>query len=168
MTFKVASPHDATVAGQFYPIDLCMDGKCTGGDVYRWNIGNCNPNLYGPGDWIATETGNMIGPTKQGMKDLIDQDPDAYWDADCMCVKGSIFGAGKSPRIGYIPLHDPRIPLDSGKMSIQIVKIIAVFLENQSASGDIVGRFMRVQAPGEQCPPGQSSGGYVFNLSLIR
>ena len=170
MRFKVADPNDASEPGQFYPIDLCQgeDAKgCPGADNYRWNIANCNPNFYGPTDWVKTENGNMIGPTKQGMGDLIDLDPNAYWDSDCMCVKGSAFGAGKSPRIGFIPLHDPRIPLDSGKMSIQIVKIIAVFFE-QVEGRDVMARFIRVQAPGEQCPPGQQGAGYVFNLSLIR
>jgi hypothetical protein len=167
MRFKVANPQDASAPGQFYPIDLCFEGKCTGGDVYRWNIANCNPTLYGPGDWIDTENGNMIGPTGQGLEELIAQDPGAEWDADCQCVTGSAFGAGKSPRIGYIPLHDPRIPLDSGKMAIQIVKIIAVFFEEVQGR-DVMARFIRVQAPGEQCAPGQGGGGYVFNLSLIR
>jgi len=167
MRFKVANPHEASAPGQLYPIDLCFEGQCTGGAVYRWNIANCNPTLYGPGDWIDTENGNMIGPTGQGLEDLIAQDPGARWEDDCQCIKGSAFGAGKSPRIGYIPLHDPRIPLDSGKMQIQIVKIIAVFFE-QVQGRDVMARFIRVQAPGEQCAPGQGGANYVFNLSLIR
>ena len=170
MRFKVANPHDASEPGQFYPIDLCQDPAdrtCSGAANYSWNIANCNPNLYGPGDWVNTENGNMIGPTGQGLEELIAQDPGAQWGADCECITGSAFGAGKSPRIGFIPLHDPRIPLNSGKMAIQIVKIIAVFFE-QVQGRDVMARFIRVQAPGEQCAPGQGGGNYVFNLSLIR
>jgi len=170
MRFKVADPNDASEPGQFYPIDLCQgeDAKgCPGADNYRWNIANCNPNFYGPTDWVKTENGNMIGPTGQGLRELIAQDPTAYWDEGCQCVLGSKFSGSSSPRIGFIPLHDPRIPLNSGKMSIQIVKIIAVFFE-QVEGRDVMARFIRVQAPGEQCPPGQQGAGYVFNLSLIR
>ena len=170
MRFKVADPNDASQPGQFYPIDLCQgeDAKgCPGADNYRWNIANCNPNLYSPGDWVKTENGNMIGPTAQGLRDLIEQDPTARWDEGCQCVVDSKFSGTTSPRIGFIPLHDPRIPLDTGKMSIQIVKIIAVFFE-QVEGRDVMARFIRVQAPGEQCPPGQQGAGYVFNLSLIR
>ena len=39
----------------------------TGGDDYRNNIANCNPNVFQIGDTIPTEQGNMIGPTKQGV-----------------------------------------------------------------------------------------------------
>ena len=51
----------------------------TGASRYRWNIANCNPTAYGPGDTLVSETGDMKGPTGQGMKDLIAQDPGAYW-----------------------------------------------------------------------------------------
>jgi hypothetical protein len=170
MRFKVADPNDASMPGQFYPIDLCQgeDARnCPGANNYEWNIANCNPRFYKPGDWVKTENGNMIGPTGQGLRDLIAQDPTAAWSDGCQCVVNSKFSGTSSPRIGFIPLHDPRIPLDSGKMSIQIVKIIAVFFE-QVEGRDVMARFIRVQAPGEQCPPGQQGGGYVFNLSLIR
>jgi hypothetical protein len=118
------------------------------------------------GDLLATENGNMVGPTKQGVKELMDKDPDAYWDSDCKCVKSPIFAENKSPRIVFIPLHDPRIPLAPGKMDIKVAKIIAMFLEGQNGGGDVVGRFMKVQAPGQIGPPG--GPGYLFNLSLIR
>ena len=32
------------------------------------------------GQLFDSEPGNMVGPTKQGMDDLIDRDPNAYWD----------------------------------------------------------------------------------------
>ena len=32
------------------------------------------------GDLLLMEPGNMVGPTTQGIEDLIAQDPDAYWD----------------------------------------------------------------------------------------
>jgi hypothetical protein len=168
MRFKVANPHEASAPGQLYPNDLCFEGQCTGGAVYRWNIANCNPTLCGPGDWVDTENGNMIGPTMQGLEELIAQDPGAQWDADCECITGSAFGAGKSPRIGLVPLHDPRIPLDSGRMQIQIVKIVAVFFEEVQGRDAMI-RFIRAQAPGgARCAPGSGGGGYLYDCPTAR
>ena len=48
----------------------------------------------------------MVGPTIQGINDLIDQDPGARWDSSCDCVVGSKFGS-HSPRVFPIPLYDP-------------------------------------------------------------
>jgi hypothetical protein len=81
-------------------------------------------------------------------------------------VKSPLFDVNKSPRIVYIPLHDPRIPLAPGKMDIKVVKIIAMFLEGVDGASSVTGRFMKVQAPGHIGPPG--GPGYLFNLSLIR
>ena len=52
-------------------------GPITGGDKYRENIASCNGLPIEIGDTLTTEPGNMIGPTKQGVEDLIALDPDA-------------------------------------------------------------------------------------------
>jgi hypothetical protein len=166
LTLKAGTPSGTSVASQYYAIDLpSEDNSDTGADRYRNNIANCNHLQVSLGDRLWTENGNMTGPTVQGMRDLIAQDPSAYWDDACKCVK-SQYGS-KSPRVVYLPLHDPRIPLEQGKQTIQIAKIVGFFLEAIRGDGTVVGRLMKVQAPGQQCPPGQTSGGFVFNLSLI-
>ena len=53
---------------------------------------------------MTPEPGNMVGPTTQGIDDLIAQDPTAYWDEDTNSVD-SPYGTG-SPRIFPIPLYD--------------------------------------------------------------
>jgi hypothetical protein len=77
----------------------------TGADDYRGNIAGCNPTVVHQRDVIAQEPGNMVGPTNQGIDDLLAQDPNAYWDVNCPCVKGSAFAS--SPRVFPIPLFDP-------------------------------------------------------------
>ena len=77
----------------------------TGGDFYRENIANCNTTVMRSGDKIIQEPGNKMGPTVQGIWDLVNKDPDAWWDNTCMCVKGSRFKM--SPRVFPIPLYDP-------------------------------------------------------------
>ena len=76
-----------------------------GGEFYRENIATCNQSLMRWGQTIIQEPGDKMGPTVQGVTDLIAQDPAAYWDGGCECVKGSAFGT--SPRVFPIPLYDP-------------------------------------------------------------
>jgi Flp pilus assembly protein TadG len=78
----------------------------TGGDFYRDNISGCNNAIITWGDKMTQEPGNMVGPTIQGINDLINQDPNARWDSSCECVVGSKFG-NHSPRVFPIPLYDP-------------------------------------------------------------
>lgn len=85
----------------------------TGGSDYRWNIMNCNNTHYKWGDLLVQEPGNMMGPTTQGITDLILQDPGATFSPSYGKVVNSAFG-NHSPRIFPIPLYDP-IYYDSGK-----------------------------------------------------
>ncbi len=145
--FRVASPSDAPAPGQFYPIDLCLsDGRCTGDDVYRENIVSCNPTTLGSRDGIAIESADLTGATLEGIQELINQDPGAYWDPGCGCVQGSAFADGQSPRIALVPLYDPRIPVDWGQMQLRIVKIIALFIDTLQ-DGDVYVYFMPIPAP---------------------
>jgi hypothetical protein len=169
ITLKADGNPNRPEPGQYFPVVLGEfdDPNERGGERYRWNIANCNQNYFGPGDWLWLEPGDKQGPTVQGVRELIDRDPDAYWDdGPCQCIKGSDFPT--SPRVVFIPIHDPRIPIISGRNSIQIVKIAAFFIEQVRGKGEVTGRFVRVQAPGQLCAAGEGGGGFVFNLSLIR
>ncbi len=157
------------IESQYFAIDLPDESgeSIEGADWYRWNIANCNPYPLGPGDWVWTENGYMDGPTRLGMRDLIDQDPDAYYDEACKCILGSDPKYELSPRIGLIPIHDPRIPLNQGKKQLQITKIAAFFIEEQQGD-EVLGRFLKIQAVnGTVCPPGETSGGFLWHLSLV-
>jgi hypothetical protein len=167
LTLKIGQSNGVNTSSQFQAIDLPIPGSgATGAERYRYNIANCNPTPYGPGDIITTETGNMTGPTAQGMRDLVNQDPGAYWDDGCSCVKSQM--GDNSPRIVFIPLYDPRVPLQPGKKSVVVSKIAAFFIESSDANGNVKGRFVRVASPnGDICPPGANSGMFVFTISLI-
>jgi hypothetical protein len=91
---------------------LAMTGD-TGGNDYRWNIANCNTTTYKWGDRLIQEPGNMMGPTRQGIADLIAQDANAEWNDSKNTVVNSAFG-NHSPRIFPIPLYDPAF-YDTGK-----------------------------------------------------
>jgi Flp pilus assembly protein TadG len=126
---------------------LAMTGD-TGGDDYRWNIGNCNHTIYHWGDPLVQEPGDKAGPTIQGMNDLIARDPDAYWDTSCNCVKNSAFPERKSPRIFPIPLYDPDYR-DAGQANGRVASLITAnwigyFVERIQGSSDIYGRIIPI------------------------
>ena len=173
LTLHPGNPADAPVPGQYYSVDLPplnRGNPITGGDQYRENIADCNPASVWPGDWLQTEPGLMVGPTNQGMRDLIAQDPDAYWDPITQSVQGSKFQI--SPRIILIPIHDPRIPIASGRNNVQVTKIAAFFMEQMEGNAEVRGRFLKVRNPGEPCVAGAGGGGgavsFTYQLSLIR
>ncbi len=106
-----ANNQNKTAPSFYNPWDL---PGSTGADDYRENIATCNTNIVAIGDPMNTEPGNMVGPTAQGTQDLIGQDPNAYWDTGCNCVRGSSFG--RSPRIAMVPVYDP-IYYETGKQN---------------------------------------------------
>ena len=156
---KQASPGEAIAPGQFYPIDLPIpDSPDTGGDRYRENIAACNTGGVSIGDRLWTENGNMVGPTKQGVQDLIAQDPNAYWDSAANEVAGSNYGPTGSPRIIRIPFFDPRFPFTSGKQDFEVVNIASLFLEGISSNGVVQARIMLTTGT----EPGGTPGGLTF------
>lgn len=115
----------------------------TGADDYRENIYGCNPNIVTAGDLLTPEPGNMTGPTQQGTTDLVGQDPNAYWDSGCNCVKGSAYA--KSPRIRAVPLYSPVRYADGqhtgrSQPEFEVVNYLGFFVEEVNGGGEVIGR----------------------------
>jgi Flp pilus assembly protein TadG len=112
----------------------------SGGSDYRRDIGGCNTTIVGFGQDLTPEPGNMVGPTKQGMDDLIAKDPDAYWDP----VNEKVVSTkNPSPRIVAIPLFDPEY-YESGKhnsrgASLRAVNYLGFFIEEMQGN-EVKGR----------------------------
>jgi Flp pilus assembly protein TadG len=115
----------------------------TGGQDYRWNIMNCNTHRYIQGELLTLEPGSMMGPTVDGILDLVAQDPGARWVGGVGGhVENSAFGE-HSPRIFPIPLYDP-VYYDSGKREgrnadLKTANWIGFFVD-QVSSNNIYGR----------------------------
>ncbi len=119
-------------------------GGDTGGDAYRWNIANCNQTMMGWGDLLLMEPGNMVGPTVQGIDDLIAQDPDAYWDSTDNCPKST---KNPSPRVIIIPVYDP-VYYAEGKLNgrtadLKVANYLGFFVE-RTQGNNIYGRITPV------------------------
>lgn len=112
----------------------------SGADDYRWNIGHCNTTVMEFEQKFDPEPGNMVGPTKQGMDDLIALDPDAYWDD---ANKRVVSSQHPSPRVRAIPMYDPAYYAD-GKLngrnaSLKFVNYLGFFVERMQGN-EVVGR----------------------------
>lgn len=168
VVLKVGNPQQAIAPGQFFPIDLppldctCGVDPVPGGDQYRWNISNCNQYSVGIGDRLAVEPGNMVGPTKQGVQELVDADPGAYWDGTG--VQGSAFG--KSPRVILVPFFDPTSPPISGRNWVRVTKVGAFFIEGVQSNGNVTGRFITATVDGPKCVV-QNPGTFLKGIQLV-
>jgi hypothetical protein len=142
------------ITASFYnPWDLPAN---VGAADYRTNISGCDPHSAGTmpmGTNMPPENGNMVGPTAQGMQDLIDQDPNAYWDNDAQCVKGSNTTAdpsmctATSPRIRPIPVYNP-VDMANGaqhgkNIVLNDVNYLGFFIEPLQA-GQVKGRLTKL------------------------
>jgi Flp pilus assembly protein TadG len=141
---KSGDPKKAVHPGWYFPWDVPQagGGPEAGGDRYRWNIAHCNSTIVTLGEKYRIENGNMIGPTKQGMEDLIAQDPEAYWDTAGDSVAMSVAESWEgSPRIVHMPLYDPREEIAPGKKPVTLINVTAFFIEEMRGN-EVFGRFL--------------------------
>jgi hypothetical protein len=164
---KLGDPHDTITSGFFFavnfpPLNGSQGSPEAGGAQYRWNIANCSEWEIGIGDHLQIEPGNMVGPTKHGVRELIASDPSAYWDSAANEVLGSAYGT--SPRVVKIALFDPYSTPKSGRNHVVISKLGAFFLEGVTGQSTVRGRFMDMATLGEECDP--SDPGLLYSVQL--
>jgi hypothetical protein len=146
--------------GWYYPVRF---PGSQGADDYReWIAGCPDPSvMMHLGDRLEIEPGGMIGPTKTGLRELMDKDPGAYWVAGADTVAGSccpdictencdLCRGGTSPRIIVVPAFDPTIEVGGPGAPgwVTIVKFLVIFVEGYDKDGNIVGRFMDIEHQG--------------------
>jgi hypothetical protein len=162
---------EALRANWFFPLDLPGEGP-GGGAGYRENIARCNSLGVSVGDTVENEPGDMTGPTREGVDELIAQDSGAFWDTSCTCIRGSAYGV--SPRM--VPIFvfsaDEYDALDrqSGRFSVRIVKIMGLFVEPMQGN-DVVGRIMPIPGEyhgraGDALPPDPTT--FLYTVMLAR
>jgi Flp pilus assembly protein TadG len=169
ITLKVGNPQQAIEPGIFFPVDFPPLGgdesPLTGGNWYREWIANCAPYTVGIGDELQLEPGNMVGPTRQGMEELIALDPGAYWDSGSGAILGSAYPV--SPRVVLIAAFDPTLPPTSGRNSVTVSKVTAMFIEDTQPGGEVLGRFIETTTQGEACAAGETGGGAGFVQAVV-
>lgn len=206
---KVGSNSNAISSGWFRAINLPRADGQNGANVYRANIGSCNglpssyadpttvcPATIGNADlayWAArgcyaVETGNMIGPTAQGIGDLVALDPNARWIGG---VGGSIdpsstlfSPATSSPRVVPIGVLDidqylAQNPNGSGAV-VRMVNLYGFFIEGMgdvnrntgaitccnNNGNSVIGRILSI--PGYGTSRISSNASFLNSIILVR
>lgn len=178
---KVTDPNDVQQLqpGIFLPWTLPEDpnmqacqaggGGGQGAAAYRANICSCNHSNIALDTEYPLKTGNMVGPTWQGVNELIQQDPGAHWNPATNTVDGSAWGSDwfNSPRTIKVALFDPTQITGPGKQTIKFNNFAVLFLDEQLSSQDpVTGRFL-YYASGSGAT-GSETGSLVKALQLVQ
>jgi hypothetical protein len=151
-TLKPNNPAASLAPGQFYAIRMA---DSTGGNDYRANIASCSPQQIRCQQTYGAEPGNMIGPTLQGVRDLIGPVADT-WQAPGEYVSG-IDGATSdtSRQLITIPVWDScgmvgfcpagELPDNGANVMIPVAGFAQVFLDGVAGS-NVVGRLVGISA----------------------
>jgi hypothetical protein len=171
IVLKEGTPQESIVPSWYFPWDVPQvnGAPATGANRYRWNIANCNTNPVYLGQEYMVENGNMRGPTKQGIEELIAKDPDAEWDSDADSVVNSDYHPWKaSPRVGIIPLFDPTREIRPGKKPIAFNNFTAFWIEEMQGN-DVIGRFLYASgvAVGNGGTGGAAEGPQIKYIHLV-
>ena len=139
-----------------------------GGDFYRENIANCNATVIPLGVGMTQEPGAKEGPTVQGMQDLWNKDPNAYWDDD---QKKVVSEFGQSPRVFPIPLYDPEV-YATGKMEGRTADLVSrnwlgFFIESFNGN-EVVGRIVPIRGVIADGLPMAPDGVYPRAIRLVK
>ena len=181
LLLKAGLPGAAVNPGHFFPITL-VAGQ-TGGAIYRSNISACNEDATVTiPTALPVEPGNMIGPTAQGMRDLINQDPTATWVNNYNPATGrwgEIVGSschpncstptGFSPRLRPVLLFDPDLydrGRGSGRIDIAMTRL-AGFLVQRMVGNDVEGYLTTAPGVGDAGPL-DDAGAFLRTVILVR
>jgi hypothetical protein len=118
---------------------------------------------------MTQEPGNMVGPTNQGIDDLIARDPAAQFDTSCNCVKGSNYGV--SPRVTPIPLYDP-VYYATGKKNgrnadFRLANVIGFFIDSRQGN-QVYGYVMPILGTIDQNLGPAPSGSFPAAIRLVQ
>ena len=120
--------------GWYGPVRL--DGS--GANLYRNALTRGNLDAMSVGQILEIESGNMSGPTTQGLRDRLSSDTR---------VPGNTFEDHdrNAPQIVYIPIVEVMSSVSGSVKTVKILGFAAFFIENVSGSGGdcfITGRFI--------------------------
>jgi len=157
----------------FASADTVCPTNISNGDMAYWATKGC----------YTVEPGNMVGPTKQGIEDLVARDPSARWGGSG--VVDSAFSPGtSSPRvvpIGVIDIDHYLSADPTGSNGIlKMVNIYGFFIEGMgdvNANGtmtlsnggkSVVGRIMTIPSMGAGSSTLPASASFLRQIILVR
>lgn len=132
---RPTSPSGTLVSSQFYSLNFDPNAPGGGANEYRCTLGSClNDCGIGAvkcGDSFPVETGNMTGPTRQGVNDWTGNPGDTYLGpGEYQTANGTVFDTSRS--LGIAPVWDncdPNNQITPGYhgQSVNIVGFLEIF-----------------------------------------
>jgi hypothetical protein len=177
LVHKSGGPQTAIAPGLYHPVVINpVEGP--GGANYRDNIATCDPTVIGPGTVLQMEPGNMVGPTAQGMRDLIGRDPQAQWSPNLYGpglggVSGGCMATGAcaiSPRLVAIPAFNPDAydaGRASGRIDIHVTKVLGFFVERMNGN-EVGGYITTYPSSAYEGTSGAPGAAFVISIALVR
>jgi Flp pilus assembly protein TadG len=178
LTIKAGNPNQAIQPGWYYPVVINpIEGP--GGNNYRNNIASCDPTVIRKDDVLTMEPGNMVGPTAQGVGDLIALDPTATWSPSANNGRGGISGGcmsspsnpcALSPRVVAVPVFNPDtwdLGPSQGRSTVTVTRVVGMFIE-QMQGNNVVGRLMPYPSSAFSGTGGVPGSAFVISIILVR
>jgi hypothetical protein len=164
---EIASPIAPIGPWRYLPVQI--PGSAWGPNAVRENTNACAASRVAIGDSLNFVPGGVPGNAPLialGLRDLIDLDPDARWNAVTQRVEGScadllagICGtrrATMSPRIIALAVYDPKTLADASQAgaatSVRLTNMVGFFIESLAGT-NATGRIVR--------HPGLQDGGAI-------
>lgn len=177
LVLKAGTPKTAVAPGWYHPV-VINASEGPGGANYRNNIATCDPTVITPGMTLEVEPGNMVGPTRQGMRDLIALDPGASWQPNLFGpghggISGGCMASGAcviSPRLVAIPVFNPDVydaGRASGRIDITIVKVLGFFVDEMQGN-DVAGYITTYPSVPRAGVGGVPGAAFVVSVALVR
>jgi hypothetical protein len=116
----------------------------------------------------------MVGPTKQGILDLIALDPNAHFDVNTKMIVGGCMAAGtctRSPRLGAVAAFDPYSYATSqtnGNTTVTVTHIIGFWIQSIANNGDVIGYFTYYPALATGSSSLTASASFLRTIILVR
>jgi hypothetical protein len=173
-TIKPGNPQAALGPGQFYAIRM---GDSTGGNDYRTNIYTCSPEVLSCQAVYGAEPGNMIGPTKQGVNELIGSPPDVYYGVGEYLTSSGMSNTSRSLIVapiwdvcllpGFCPAN--KLPDNGANVQIPVRGFALIFIDGVQGN-DVIAHLVGISGCGAGGPPlgSEVTGPYSVPVRLVR
>jgi Flp pilus assembly protein TadG len=172
---RPTTPKEALAPSQFYSLDFG-----SGANTYKCSWGQClnscdvNTDVIQCGKPFPLKTGNMVGPTAQGVSDLIGSPPDIWGGVGKYYPGGDTSKPSDSSRsLATVPVWDncsgPPISPGTNGQTVTIAGFLEMFIDGQqgwsagclgATSGSGSSTWIKTHVVGEiACGNGSSGGG---------
>lgn len=188
-TLKIGNPNQTLTSSQFLALDFCASlpaGTCNqGAQSYSCGISNCLNDCVPAGapaiscnQPYPVETGNMVGPTNQGVIQLIGQNgnssPYSWVDgSDGLYFSGPNGQTTNAPNVVTVPVWDNCTqPINSGTagQAVNVVGFLTVFIDSVNAGtvyANVINATPCFNSPGTG-PGGGGTGPQAVPIRLIQ